>query len=422
LSSETKAGAPVLTDTLFDHVVESLDAGREEMAAAVLAGMRATVAAYRDLPARDAELVHEGVRLTVNQFVDLLCEGRRLSPSELARVEALGGVRAAQGVPMEEMLHGIRAAMSAGWEHILGLVPADAPAETVVPVIGRLGDEVFDYMQQSAAVMARGYTAHQRLGLTARVRARDDAIEELLSGVFDADAEIERRAAALGIDLRVPHGLLVLTLPADAGEATDPVRSAKDALVDRLPDALDGSVRGVPTVHAVIAVPVPTERDWEGAVHTAQLLAADAGVLVLAAGPCTAASGIHAGYSDAARVVPIVRRVGTPARAVRPEELHLHRFLDAAGPEEGRAFVRRVLGAVLGQQADQRDKLLGALRGLAQSGGVRGEAAQVLAVHSKTVAYRLRRLHELTGLDPARPLDRLQLDAAALLLELHPEW
>lgn len=409
-------------DTLFDRVVRALDDTREEMAEAVLAGMREAVPAYRDLPARDADLVREGVRLTVHQFVDLLCERRRLSDADLVRIEALGGVRAAQGVPMDDVLHGIRAAMSAGWEHILGLVPPDVPAEDVVPVVGRLGDEVFDYMQQSAAVMSKGYTAHQRRGLTARVRARDEAIEELLSGVFDSDTEIERRAAALGIDLRVPHGLLLLTPPADAGDAVDTLRTTKDALVDRLPDALDGSVRGMPTVHAVVAVPVADDHRWQHAIDLAVEVAREARVLVLAAEPQRAASGIHTSYTDAARVVRIVRRLGTPGTPLRPEELGLHRFLDAAGADEGRAFVRRVLGPVLELAPDHREKLLGALRALAQAQGVLADAAEALVVHTKTVSYRLRRLEELTGLDPARPLDRLQLDAAVLLRELHPEF
>lgn len=411
----------MLTETVLERVVEALGERREEMVDVVLVGMREEVPAYRNLPERDAELVREGVRLMVNQFVDLLCEQRRLSPSELAMIESLGGVRAAQGVPMDDMLHGVRAAMSAGWDHIVGLVPTDAPTDAVVPAMGHLGDEVFHFMQQSAAVMTKGYTAHQRLGLTARVRARDEAVEELLSGVFDSDADVERRAAALGIDLRVPHGLLLLALPQAAGDAAEALRTTRDALVHRLPDVLDGSVRATPTVHAVIVVPAPTERHWQHAVDLAVEQTAEHGVLVLAGEPSRGASRIHADYKDAARLVRIVRRVGTPPGLLRPADLVVYRFLDAAGPEEGRAFVRRVLGPVLDLASDQRRKLLGALQAMARKNGVLTEAAEALLVHTKTVRHRLRRLEELTGLDVTRPLDRLQLDTASLLLELYPD-
>lgn len=411
----------MLTETVLERVVDALDRQREVMVDAVLAGMRDEVPAYRDLSDRDAELVREGVRLTVNQFVDLLCEQRRLSPSELAMIESLGGVRAAQGVPMDDMLQGIRAAMSAGWDYIVGLVPTDAPTDAVVPAVGHLGDEVFHFMQQSAAVMAKGYTAHQRLGLTARVRARDEAVEELLAGVFDSDADVERRAAALGIDLRVPHGLLLLALPEAAGDVADALRTTRDALVDRLPDVLDGSVRMAPTVHAVIVVPAPTADDWQRAVDLAVEVAARQRVLVLAADPVRGASGIHAAYTDAVRLVRIVRRVGTRPGVLRPDDLVVYRFLDAAGAEEGRRLVRRVLGPVLEQPAEWRGKLLGALRAMATTNGVLTDAADYLQVHEKTVRYRLRRLEELTGLDVARPLDRLQLDTALLLLDLYPD-
>jgi sugar diacid utilization regulator len=411
----------MLTETVLERVVRTLDGDREAMVEAVFAGMRAEVPTYRDLSSRDAELVRDGVRHTVNQFVDLLCGQRRLSESELALIESLGGVRAAQGLPLEDMLHGIRAAMSAGWDYILGLVPPDAPADAVVPAVGHLGDEVFQYMQQSAAVMAKGYLSHQRLGFTARVRARDEAIEELLSGVFDSDAEVERRAAALGIDLRVPHGLLLLTLTASEGEATEALRTTKDALVDRLSHALDGSVRGAPAVHAAIAVPAPTVHDWRRAVDVAAGMAVEHGVLVLAVDPVTGATGIHDCYRDAAHLVPIVRLVGTPSTVMRPDDLLVYRFLHAAGPTEGKAFLRRVLGPVLDLRTDQRRKLLAALRATAGAGGTLAEAAEALLVHAKTVRYRLRRVEELTGFDTTRPLDRMQLDTAALLLDLHPE-
>ncbi|MDQ3758309.1 MAG: helix-turn-helix domain-containing protein [Actinomycetota bacterium] len=414
---ETNAPA----DTVLGNVVDVLDRGREDMVDAVLAGMRSDVAAYRDLRTRDAELVREGVRLTVNQFIDLLVERRWLSSNELTMIESLGGVRAAQGVPLDDVLQGIRAAMRAGWNHIVGLVPTDAPAEAVVPAVARLGDDVFQFMQQSAALMTKGYNAHQRLGLTARVRARDDAIEELLSGVFDSDAEIERRAAALGIELHVPHGLLLLALPAEAGEAAEALRATKDALVDRLPEALDGSVRGSPTVHAVVAVPAPSAQAWQDAVDLAVEVAAKHHVLVLAADPRPTAGGIHAAYNDAACLMRIVRRVGEPPGPLRPDQLHVYRFLDAAGAEQGRAFLRRVLGPVLKLSPDPREKLLGALRAVARSNGGLGEAGASLFVHAKTVRYRLRRVEELTGLDVTRPLDRLQLDTAVLLLDLYPE-
>lgn len=406
------------TVAVLDAVVAALDGDREAMVEAVMTGMERTVPSYGALPSAERDVVRDGVRLTVSQFVDLLVERRRLSTTELARIEALGGVRAAQGVPLDDMLDSIRAAMSAGWTHVLAQVPLDGSTPAVVHAVGRLADEVFQYMQQCAAVMSKGYAAHQRLGLAARIHARDEAIEELLSGLFDSDADVHRRAAAIGLDLDLPHGLLLFAGPAANGDGVEPLRRAKDAAVERLQGALDGSLRGTPTLHAVVVVPAPSARQWDDAMRAAVEIATTEHVLVLAGGPTAGASAIHGTYVDAARLVRIARQVATPPGIVRPDDLGVYRFLDAAGPAEGRAFVSRVLGPLLEQPTDVQEKLLEALRAHGGSGLV-SDAADRLGVHPKTLSYRLRRVREITGLDPDKPVDRLQLDTAALLLQLH---
>jgi DNA-binding PucR family transcriptional regulator len=110
--------------------------------------------------------------------------------------------------------------------------------------------------------------------------------------------------------------------------------------------------------------------------------------------------------------------VATPSCIVRPDELGVYRFLEAAGPTEGKAFVERVLGPLLQHPPAFQKKLLDALRAHAGCGVV-SNAAERLGVHPKTLSYRLLRLREITGFDPDRPIDRLQLDTASLLLTLH---
>lgn len=401
-------------------VVQAVDADRQSMVDAVGASMEATVAAYRDLPPSDRDVVRQGVQLTVDQFVDLLRQRRRLAPDEMEVIESLGSVRAAQDVALDEMLHGIRAAMSAGWAHLLELVPADADAGATTSALRHLGTEVFHYMQHTSALMAKGYAAHQRLGLAARIRARDDAVEELLSGVLGSDHEVARRAAAIGLDLTVPYGVLLFALPRPRNDATEPLRRAKDGLVARVLDALDGGVRSTPTAHAVVVAPAPSPWEWDRTQHLA-LETAGEEVLVLSSGPVQGARAIHACYAEAAYLVRLARHVRTPSAVVHPGDLDVYRFLDAAGPEAARALVRRALGPVLALPADHGEKLLGTLRALADAGGLLAGAAELLGVHPKTVASRLRRLEQLTGLDVDRPLDRLQLDTAALLVQLYPD-
>ncbi|WTL36520.1 helix-turn-helix domain-containing protein [Nocardia sp. NBC_01503] len=44
--------------------------------------------------------------------------------------------------------------------------------------------------------------------------------------------------------------------------------------------------------------------------------------------------------------------------------------------------------------------------------------ARLLNIHRNTVTYRLARIHELTGLDPHRPIDAMTLSAARIARRL----
>jgi hypothetical protein len=61
--------------------------------------------------------------------------------------------------------------------------------------------------------------------------------------------------------------------------------------------------------------------------------------------------------------------------------------------------------------AETRDALLAA-------GGNLEAAARALVVHVNTLRYRLSKIHELTGLDPRSPRDRLHLELAGMFARL----
>jgi hypothetical protein len=67
------------------------------------------------------------------------------------------------------------------------------------------------------------------------------------------------------------------------------------------------------------------------------------------------------------------------------------------------------IGPAAGHDADARTDLVGTFRTYLAVGGNMNAAAAAIPSHRHTVAYRLERLRELTGLDPARPDDRERL-------------
>jgi hypothetical protein len=67
------------------------------------------------------------------------------------------------------------------------------------------------------------------------------------------------------------------------------------------------------------------------------------------------------------------------------------------------------VGPALAHDADRRTDLVGTFRTYLAHGGNMNAAAAAIPAHRHTVAYRLERLRELTGLHPASPEDRERL-------------
>ena len=87
----------------------------------------------------------------------------------------------------------------------------------------------------------------------------------------------------------------------------------------------------------------------------------------------------------------------------------LYRFW---GTDELAGFASEILGDLVAH--DRNGVLRQTLLHFLESGGSRVEAAERAAIHRNTLAYRLRRIAELTKLDPNQPEDRLSLHLAVL--------
>ncbi|HEX5589820.1 MAG TPA: helix-turn-helix domain-containing protein, partial [Candidatus Limnocylindrales bacterium] len=86
-----------------------------------------------------------------------------------------------------------------------------------------------------------------------------------------------------------------------------------------------------------------------------------------------------------------------PPRVARAARLPVYRLLGALhNLADGERLARALLDPLLAGRADVRREHMATLRALLDHGGV-NEAAAALGVHRNTIAYRLRRIEELTG-------------------------
>lgn len=94
-------------------------------------------------------------------------------------------------------------------------------------------------------------------------------------------------------------------------------------------------------------------------------------------------------------VLDVVHRIGRPPGIYRFDDLALEYQLSRPG--SGRDVLRARL-----RPLDDHPRLLETLERHQGTGIDRGSTARLLGIHPNTLDYRLRRIEELTGLDPAR--------------------
>jgi DNA-binding PucR family transcriptional regulator len=95
-------------------------------------------------------------------------------------------------------------------------------------------------------------------------------------------------------------------------------------------------------------------------------------------------------------------------------------LLLARAPDLGDRLAGRVLGPLEAYAERRSSDLLETLEAFLESGLDRRQTAQRLHVHPNTLDYRLRRIAELTGLEPGRPRDLVLLELAIARRKLPP--
>ncbi|CAN5672228.1 PucR family transcriptional regulator [soil metagenome] len=110
---------------------------------------------------------------------------------------------------------------------------------------------------------------------------------------------------------------------------------------------------------------------------------------------------------------------GSVVRYDRPSDVGIFRLLFPLwGSGELEAFARDTLGDLAVR--DKRGALRKTLLAYLEAGGSQVDAATSLGVHRNTLAYRLKQIAELTGIDPVKPQSHLALHMALLASVLPP--
>lgn len=386
-----------------------------ELVPLVLARVVAELPAYARLPRE--ELRGDIVRIIergIQSFVHMLRTGE---PPSTMLLEALHDdivQRAEEGIPVEAVLSAHHIGVQVCWDHFSGQAgPEDLPAVVEVSKLQ------LRYLKDVTAVVSAAYFQERQRIFTEEHAARQALLSALLTGEQIADA-----AAHAGIAVAPSYVVLGLRVAAhgderrpevDAGVAarrkirrlrTELERTAGDTVLSRLTAA-----------GGLVVLPAADEDHAPGWVRIGRVVTAAgraAGVAITAGAVIADAAEVGAAAAVAKEIREIAHSAGYPPGVYELSDVALEFQLSRPGP------ARDILAALV-DPLTRTPELLQTLSIHVDCGLSRKRTAKELHVHPNTVDYRLRKIGELTGLDPANPGQLAQIRAALVARRaLHP--
>jgi hypothetical protein len=359
--------------------------------------------------------------------LDAAATGRRLTSAELAGYGRSGEAAALAGVALRGL---VDLFLSATWR-----LWRELPGDPSVGAVRAAGLAVLRAADDAVAAAAGGF---EQASLTVARREeaeRREFFDDLLSGRGGV-GDLIVRGDQLGLRLAGPHQVVVAgPVPAD-GTRYPAGLDVEAAVADAAAPAPSlVATRGGQLV-AIIGTTAGGEAD-RAARALARLLAPPQPGLAAGTGsrgPGMPArprwrivvgrsypgpSGVVRSYEEAAAALEVAQRLSLPDTIARAADLLIYQVLlrDRTAITDLVRTVLLPLGAARGGAAP----LLATLSAYFGSGGVAAAAARDLHLSVRAVTYRLARVRELTGRDPAVPADALALQVAVIGARLL-EW
>ena len=319
--------------------------------------------------------------------------GERLNAATLAGFRALGARAADEAVPLRTL---IDLYLSAAWRswRLLPAVGDDDPE-----AVRRTGEIVLHAVDDAVAAIADGHETARRSALQLEESDRREFIDDLLEGTGDSAAMLSR-AERYGLDLTGTHAVAVIR-GATAVTDTSPLLSqAASALT-----AASATDFLVTTRHRRMIAVLPTP-------ELVTALPRAAGDLVGVGRAHRGVASVAMSYKEARDALELAGRLGLTDPVVHAGQLLVYRVLT-----RDREAMSDLIDAVLAPLETARGgagPLLDTLEAYLATGGNTTAAAARLHLSVRAISYRLHRIRDLTGRDPAEPSDRYVLQTAVL--------
>jgi hypothetical protein len=346
--------------------------------------------------------------------VDAAASGRRLNRRELERSRDLGAVAAEAGVPLRSLMDLYLSSAWRLWQHL----PAVRLAHRDPAGVVHAGEAMLRAVDDAVAALAEGYQLARRRVAQTQESERQAFVDALLEG-GDVGALLDQ-GAGFGLALTGPHVVAVAARATPFVEGSALVKAADRELHARSVDAESIVVARDGLLVAITAV--SDDRDVQQAVDRLSTVLGGTpagpepgwqlGVGRSGVGPM----GVRASYEEATEALDLARRLGLTSSVVFASELLVYTVL-LRDRSAVTALIERLLSPLLSARGGA-EPLLETLTAYFAVGGNTAAAARRLHLSVRAVTYRLDRIAQLTGVDPADPANRFGLQAATLGAQL----
>lgn len=353
-----------------------------------------------------AEITEECVALAA----DVLDSGMQPSTTELARLRLCAGKWARAGVPLAPIQHAFHEGFSVGLRVVAGRAVVgehDALVDSAVLMFGLL-----DVVSEAVS------SAYLDEFKAAQVRNQDQA-HALVTALLGGDLRAADIAERIGSELATGYEVVAVHFPPHREEVGSRVvrGAAAERKLERIRTALaDHSAPAQPLAilsasGGTILVPDATPTVAEELVA---ILTESGGVSVSAAAAMAVTDRVPEAAENAYELLRLVQRLGYRPGLYRIADLALE--FQIARPGVGRRHLGRLLDPLR-----RVPELLPTLEAFVSTEANRKKAAKQLVVHPNTVDYRLKRIEQITGIDPMKSSGLRSLHAALIADSLDPK-
>ncbi|WP_030437494.1 PucR family transcriptional regulator [Actinoplanes subtropicus] len=319
--------------------------------------------------------------------------GRRLDAAALAGFRALGARAADEAVPLRALIDLYLSAAWRAWRQLPAVGQDDPEA------IRAAGEVVLHAIDDAVAAIADGHETARRTALLLEESNRREFVDDLLEGTGDPAALLSR-AERYGLDLTGTHAVAVIRGAAPVSDTSPLLSQTASALT-----AMAATDFLITTRHRRMIAILPTP----GLVTA---LPRGAGDRVGVGRSHRGVASVALSYRDALDALDLAERLGLTDPVVHAEHLLVYRVLT-----RDREAMRDLIDAVLTPLETARGgagPLLDTLDAYFATGGNTTATAARLHLSVRAITYRLHRIRDLTGHDPAAPADRFVLQTALL--------